>query len=136
MVDATAARPGNRDPTIGFLRFRDTAVITDGVIIVIESERHRRSIEGIPQGDLDKYIFYPDDPEWEDSVPAGIPSMHRRVTATCYSWPGVHPEACMELYGRQLEPLLPTLLTRPYADLSLSGDFFERALARAKLPEF
>ncbi|NPV75534.1 MAG: alanine dehydrogenase [Anaerolineae bacterium] len=94
-----------------------------------------RSVEGIPQGDLNQYIFYPDDPKWDEAVPAQIPSKHRRVTASCYSWPGVHPEACMELYGRQLEPLVETLLTRPYKDLSLSGDFFERALARAKLPD-
>jgi len=94
-----------------------------------------RGIEGIPQGDLDKYIFYPDDPDWEKTVPPSIPSRHRRVTATCYSWPGVHPEACMELYGRQLLPLMEILLTKPYDAISLNSEnYFERALARAKLP--
>ena len=141
LVDATQRRDPGKPviPNDWISWLPGHAVITDLAVdpYLLESEPPIvRSIEGIPQGDLDKYIFYPDDPEWEDSVPAGIPSRHRRVTATCYSWPGVHPEACMELYGRQLEPLLPTLLTRPYADLSLSGDFFERALARAKLPEF
>ncbi|MCC6148209.1 MAG: alanine dehydrogenase [Anaerolineaceae bacterium] len=94
-----------------------------------------RSVEGIPQGDLNKYIFFPDDQDWNATIPPEIPTTHRRATVSCYSWPGVHPEACMEHYGRQLDPMIETLLTRPYQDLSLSSNYFERALARAKLPE-
>jgi hypothetical protein len=41
----------------------------------------------------------------------------------------------MEHYARQLEPLMDVVLTRPYEALTLEGSYFERALARAKLPE-
>lgn len=94
-----------------------------------------RGIEGIPQGNLNHYVFPPDDSTWDRTVPAEIPSANRRTVVSCYSWPGIHPEACMEHYGRQLEPLMEALLVRPYESISLEGDYFQRALARAKLPE-
>lgn len=91
-----------------------------------------RSIEGIPQGTLDHYLFMPDDPAFDQQVPASIPSANRRAVASCYSWPGVHPLPCMELYGRQLEPLLQTLVRRGGIEgIRAEGDFFERALHRA-----
>ncbi len=93
-----------------------------------------RGVEGIPQGSLDKYIFAPDDPDWDKTVPESVPSRNRRAVVSCYSWPGIHPEACMEHYARQLEPLMEVLLARPYDALTLDGNYFERALARAKLP--
>jgi alanine dehydrogenase len=92
-----------------------------------------RGIEGIPQGNLDQYIFPPDDPNWDILVPDSIPTEHRRTTVTCYSWPGVHPEACMEHYARQLEPLVYHLFKKGYDGISLSGDYFERALYRGTL---
>jgi alanine dehydrogenase len=94
-----------------------------------------RGIEGIPQGNLDKYIFKPGDPEWDSTVPASIPSEHRRTAVSCYSWPGIHPETCMHHYARQLTPLMEVLLTKGYDELSPEGGYFERALFRAKLPE-
>jgi alanine dehydrogenase len=94
-----------------------------------------RGTEGIPMGNLDKYLFRPADPDWEATIPAGIPSDHRRTTVTCYSWPGIHPEACMDHYARQMTPLMEVLLTTGYDDLSLEGGYFERALYRARLPE-
>lgn len=95
-----------------------------------------RGIEGIPQGNLNQYTFSPVDPEWDKTVPSSIPSSNRRWVTSCYSWPGIHPEACMEHYARQLEPLMEVLLNKSYDDISLSGGYFERALARAKLPDF
>jgi alanine dehydrogenase len=92
-----------------------------------------RGIEGIPKGDLDKYVFMPTDPEWEKTVPASVPSEQRRITVTCYSWPGIHPTTCMEHYARQMTPLMEVLLTKGYNGLSLEGGYFERALYRAKL---
>ena len=92
-----------------------------------------RGIEGIPQGNLDQYIFEPDDPGWEKTVPAAIPSENRRTTASCYSWPGIHPEASMFHYASQLEPLMTTLLDTGYDGLSPNGDYFERALYRGSL---
>lgn len=94
-----------------------------------------RGVEGIPQGNLDHFTFTPNDREWDKTVPASIPSKNRRAVVSCYSWPGIHPEACMAHYSRQLEPLMDVLLTRPYEALTLEGSYFERALARAKLPE-
>jgi len=92
-----------------------------------------RGIEGIPQGNLDKYIFPPNDPEWDNTVPKEIPSKNRRTVVSCYSWPGIHPEACMRHYAVQMEPLMNVLLTKGYDNLSPKGDYFERALYRATL---
>jgi alanine dehydrogenase len=94
-----------------------------------------RGIEGIPQGNLDKYIFLPGDPEWDKTVPTSIPSEHRRTTVSCYSWPGIHPAACMVHYARQMTPLMEELLTKGYHGLSFNGGYFDRALYRARLPE-
>ncbi len=92
-----------------------------------------RGLEGIPQGNLDQYIFLADDPKWDSLVPASIPSKNRRTTVTCYSWPGVHPEACMLHYAQQLEPFIEVLVEKGYEGLSLNGTYFERALYRATL---
>jgi len=92
-----------------------------------------RGVEGIPQGGLDQWVFEPDDPNWEKTIPASISTAHRRTTVTCYSWPGIHPEASMRHYASQLSPLMPALLTKGYDRLSLQGDYFERALYRATL---
>jgi alanine dehydrogenase len=90
-------------------------------------------VEGIPQGNLDQYLFFPNDPTWDTMVPETIPSKNRRAVASCYSWPGIHPEACMRHYAQQLEPLMETLLKVGYENLSLNGDYFIRALYRASL---
>ena len=95
---------------------------------------NRRGIEGIPQGNLDQYIFLPHDPNWGKTIPPSIPTNNRRTTVTCYSWPGIHPESCMEHYARQVEPLMEILLIKGYDQLTLEGNYFERALYRAKLP--
>ena len=42
----------------------------------------------------------------------GVPSRHRRTVVSCYSWPGIRPRECMELYGEQLAPLMIELLDR------------------------
>ncbi len=93
-----------------------------------------RSIEGIPRGNLDHYAFAPDDPTWTDTIPAGIPTEHRRHVVSCYSWPGVRPLPCMELYGGQLASLLQVLVERGGATgLRPDGPLEERALHRAWL---
>ncbi|MBE2254228.1 MAG: hypothetical protein IAE78_32160 [Myxococcus sp.] len=90
-----------------------------------------RSVEGIPMGNLDKWLFGPDDPEWSKTIPQGVPTGARRAVVSCYSWPGIHPQPCMELYGRQLEPLLVRYLERGYAQPPI--DALDRALLRASL---
>jgi alanine dehydrogenase len=92
-----------------------------------------RGVEGIPQGNLDKYVFRPDDPDWDKTVPPTIPSENRRTTVSCYSWPGIHPEASMRHYAQQLEPLVEVLVEKGYDRLSFKGGYFERALYRATL---
>jgi alanine dehydrogenase len=92
-----------------------------------------KGIEGIPQGNLDQYIFSPEDPAY-DNLPECVSAKHRRFAVSCYSWPGIHPKECMQVYGKQLRPLLRTLLERGgYTNIRPQGRFFERALARAKL---
>lgn len=82
---------------------------------------------------LCQYVFPVDDPKWDKLIPNSIPSKHRRTTVTCYSWPGVHPEACMAHYAQQLEPFIEVLFEKGYDGLSLEGTYFERALYRATL---
>jgi len=92
-----------------------------------------RGVEGIPQGNLDRWELPPDDPAWDD-VPDEIPHGTRRTVVSCYSWPGVRPEPCMHVYGSQLAPLLETLVAAGGMDgLSDSGSFHQRALWRASL---
>jgi alanine dehydrogenase len=92
-----------------------------------------RGIEGIPKGNLNKYIFHPSDTDWEDTIAPAPPTTHRRTAVTCYSWPGFHPEACMVHYGQQLRPMMLILVEKGYDGLSLDGGHFERALYRATL---
>ena len=112
------------------------SVICDLVVdpyLLHESPPTVRGIEGIPQGNLDRWAFSPDDPAW-DEVPDEVDGTHRRWVVSCYSWPGVHPHTCMELYGRQLAPLLRALLQAGGASaLTSGGEFHERALWRASL---
>jgi len=90
-----------------------------------------KGIEGIPEGNLDQYVFAPDDPVYAKMDPR-IRTTHRRVALSCYSWPGVHPRACMDVYGTQLQPLVRVALERDLGTLDpLHGTFFERAVARA-----
>lgn len=113
------------------------AVICDCVVdpyLLDERPPTVRSVEGIPRGDLGHFVFEPDDPRWCDTIPAGVPSEYRRRVVSCYSWPGVHPRECMELYGTQLAPLLEVLIGRGGAGgIRGDGGYQERALHRACL---
>jgi alanine dehydrogenase len=92
-----------------------------------------RGIEGIPKGDLDKFIFFPDDPDWEETIAPGVPTHHRRTVVSCYSWPGFHPKTCMRHYAQQLRPIMPALIHKGYEGLSPTGGYFERALYHGTL---
>jgi alanine dehydrogenase len=95
-----------------------------------------RGVEGIPQGNLDQYVFQPDDPNWDETGLASVDSKNRRTIATFYSWLGIHPEACMLHYAQQLEPFMEVLYEKGYEGLPLDGEYFERALYRASLKYF
>jgi alanine dehydrogenase len=138
LVDATQRRDPSKpvvpNAMIGCLP--EHAVITDLSVdpyTIDIDPRVVRGVEGIPQGNLDQYIFTPDDPNWNKTIPQAVPSEQRRTTVTCYSWPGIHPDASMLHYAQQLEPLMQTLLATGYDDLSPQGGYFERALYRAAL---
>jgi alanine dehydrogenase len=95
-----------------------------------------KGIEGIPNGNLDQYIFNPDDPAYE-FIPQQVQRNHRRKVVSCYSWPGIYPRECMEHYGDQLRPVIQTLIERGgIQNISPEGTFFERAIARAQLTRF
>ena len=92
-----------------------------------------KGIEGIPQGDLDQYIFSPDDPAWDD-LPEQISTEIRRWVVSCYSWPGIHPRSCMLRYGNQISPLLRRLVSAGGKDgINPGGRYHDRALARGML---
>lgn len=92
-----------------------------------------KGIEGVPQGNLDQTIFAPDDPAY-DAIPACVDATQRRWAVSCYSWPGVHPRACMEHYGAQLGPLFKALIAAGGpAGIDPAGDEHQQAaLAHAR----
>jgi alanine dehydrogenase len=138
LVDATQRRDASKPvvPNEWIAWLPEHAVVVDLAVDPYTLDANPpvvRGIEGIPQGNLNQYVFPADDPKWDDMVPESIPSKNRRTTVTCYSWPGVHPEACMRHYAQQLTPFMDVLFEKGYDDLSLDGAYFERALYRATL---
>jgi alanine dehydrogenase len=138
LVDATQ----RHDPTTPVIRnaqlryLPEHAVVCDLAVdpYILDADPPTvRGIEGIPQGDLDRFAFKIDDLAWGE-IPPGIPNSVRRRVVSCYSWPGVHPWECMELYGKQMAPLLTVLAQRGgAAGLRPEGSFEERALVRGRL---
>jgi alanine dehydrogenase len=92
-----------------------------------------KGIEGMPQGNLDQFVFAPTDPVYE-RIPASVPTKNRRHAVSCYSWPGIHPKECMDLYGNQLRPVMRMLIERGGTkSIQPKGPYFERVIARAML---
>lgn len=92
-----------------------------------------KGVEGIPHGDLDAWVFPPDDPAF-DRLDPRVDTTNRRRTLSCYAWPGLSPRRCMEVYGEQLEPVLRFVLHRPVEEWNTeASSFWERAVARAEL---
>jgi alanine dehydrogenase len=138
LVDATQridpTRPVIPNDWVGYLP--DHAVLVDLSVDPYDCRTYpnfTKGIEGIPQGNLDQYVFAPDDRAY-DSIPECISTIHRRYAVSCYSWPGIHPKECMQVYGYQLQPLMRKLIEKGGVDnINPSGSFFERAIGRAKL---
>jgi alanine dehydrogenase len=92
-----------------------------------------KAIEGMPQGNLDQYVFTPTDPVY-DRIPDCVSVKHRRNAVSCYSWPGIHPKQCMAHYGEQIRPIMRTIIDRNgVQEINHHGRYFERAIGRAKL---
>ena len=92
-----------------------------------------KGIEGVPHGNLDRYVFPVDDAAWSELDPR-VDTHQRRLALSCYAWPGVEPVDCMRVYGRQIEPVLGVALRVPVDRLDVdSTDPHERAVARAEL---
>ena len=92
-----------------------------------------KGIEGMPQGNLDQYVFMPDDPIYE-RIPDCVSTKHRRHAVSCFSWPGIHPKSCMALYGEQVRPIMRTIIDRNgVQNINSHGRYFERAIGRALL---
>lgn len=95
-----------------------------------------KGIEGIPTGNLEKYIIEIDD-EIYNTIPKIINSTNRRVVISCNAWPGVDPVSCMTIYGNQILPFLKILLSKRDEELSIQNDdSYERALVRASLSHY
>jgi len=141
LVDATARRDTSKPifPNAWLAWLPEHAVVCDLAVdpsLLDDDPPVVRGIEGIPQGNLDQWEFGPDDPAW-DRLPPDVPTANRRTVVSCYSWPGVRPEPCMELYGSQVTPLLKTLIW--YGGRAAIGpdvSFHGRALWRASLGRF
>lgn len=92
-----------------------------------------KGMEGIPQGNLDQYVFAPNDPAYE-RVPDCVSKENRRHVVSCYSWPGIHPKECMDLYGNQLRPIMHMLMEKSGPqNIRSKGLYFERVISRALL---
>lgn len=95
-----------------------------------------KGIEGVPQGNLDQYIFAPDDPAF-DKLPACVDTRNRRHSVSCYSWPGIYPKKCMDLYGKQIAPLMRCVIECGGVHcIDPTGAYFQRALTRGILSRF
>lgn len=92
-----------------------------------------KGIEGMPHGNLDQYVFAPDDPVYE-TLPGCVITRHRRHAVSCYSWPGIHPRECMKVYGHQLAAVMRTLIGSGGVEhINPDGSPMERAISRARL---
>jgi alanine dehydrogenase len=91
-----------------------------------------KGIEGIPHGDLDRWVFPIDHPAW-DAMDGRIDTTQRRTALSCYSWPGLQPRDSMRRYGAQLEPVLAFMIATPLDRWDEDGrSAIERAVSRAE----
>ena len=138
LVDATQrpdpSRPVIPNPWIAWLP--EHAVLVDLSVDPYNctmDPSETKGIEGIPQGNLDQYVFKPDDPAY-DRIPDCVPTTHRRHVVSCYSWPGIHPKECMKVYGAQVRPVLRTIIWKEgIKNFRSRGPYFQHAIYKALL---
>lgn len=92
-----------------------------------------KAVEGVPHGDLDQWVFHPGDAAF-DALDPRVERAVQRVSLSCNAWPGLEPLACMEVYSKQIEPVLRAVLQHGVRGLDpVRGTMAERAVARATL---
>ena len=92
-----------------------------------------KGIEGVPHGNLDQFVFFPNDPAY-DELPPEVARDNRRIAVSCYSWPGLTPRSCMARYCERLEPFMAVLVRKPVRSWDPDArSAYERALTRAEL---
>lgn len=92
-----------------------------------------KAIEGIPTGTLDKTVFYPEDKIY-DSIPKEVSTKNRRIVVSCNAWPGIDALKCMEMYGKQMVPIMKKVLRSDVRNANeLSDGFFSRAIYRGSI---
>lgn len=94
-----------------------------------------KAIEGLPHGDLEKYVFEVDEKAY-DYIPSEVCTRNRRVTISCSGWPGTLPRESMMVYEEKLLPFVEILLRRGNNISIKSNNEYERALYRGSLSYF
>jgi alanine dehydrogenase len=117
LIDATLRRDPSRPvvPNTWLAALPSDAVLLDLAAdpydFSVEPPRIK-GIEGVPYGDLDRWVFDVHDTAW-DAIDARVSTTNRRTALSCYSWPGLQPMESMKRYGEQLEPVLAFILATP-----------------------
>jgi alanine dehydrogenase len=96
----------------------------------------QKAIEGIPHGNIDKYIFRADDRDWAKGIPTSVNTTNRRNTISCNAWPSVMANECMDVYGKKIWPFLQLILKKGFELKIESSDQYERAIGRATIDYF
>ena len=108
----------------------------DPYLIDVNNSLQIKAVEGIPHGTLDKNVIYPGDSEYS-AIPNCLESHNQRTVVSCNAWPGVNPEACMDLYGKQLIYIVQNLIGYSNQDFDLyNSDYFNRAIYRGTIECF
>lgn len=93
-----------------------------------------KAIEGIPTGTLDKPVICKNDEEAYNTIPSSVCKKNRRTVVSCNAWPGIKPINCMEVYGKQILPIIKCIGRNNDTFFSEeSDDFFVRAIYRATI---
>jgi alanine dehydrogenase len=138
LVDATL----RRDPTVAVVPNGWIEVLPDHATLLdlaadpydlTSTPPQIKGIEGIPHGSLERFVFPPDDPAWDELGPS-VDTTYRRTALSCNAWPGRRPRDSMERYGEQIEGVMEVVLNGPIDTWDRSSTHLrERAVARGEL---
>lgn len=101
-----------------------------------ENGNQVKAIEGVPHGNIDKFVFSPHESEGYEEIPAFIETMNKRTSVSCNAWPSVMAKECMEVYGEKIWPFVQILLENGFNVDITAEDENQRALARSTIENF